>query len=171
LFGALLDSAFEYSRIHKEYESQAVSIDAVAKQAAKTLSGPVVVFPEGTCTNGELILKSAPVCQPGKPSSNVNLIGLRYDGERFSATFPVGNFFVHLFRICSQMYNKLDVKTATVTPSSNTFTDNPDRLWTDVVLDTVALKLIYKKRSSLGLAEKKEFLDYWFNYKQLYKGK
>ena len=62
---------------------------------------PVVVFPEGTTTNGTILLSLVPVLQ--KVSTQVHVMGFKYGTKDFCPAYSFGVWWFHVFRLCAQV--------------------------------------------------------------------
>ncbi|KAJ9076343.1 Lysophosphatidic acid:oleoyl-CoA acyltransferase 1 [Entomophthora muscae] len=80
------------------------TLASFSKICAKEKRGPVVVFFEGTPTNGRGLLSPVAGLFEGF-SSSFFLVHIRYPSVHFSPTFPVGSMFWHILGICSQINN------------------------------------------------------------------
>ncbi|KAJ3423563.1 lysophosphatidic acid [Anaeramoeba flamelloides] len=81
------------------------------KQSKKRLDGPVVVFPEGTSTNGSGMLEFLPIFEDSnldrKPPKRIILLGFKSKGHKdrnkinlFNLSFSYGNPIKYLFSLC-----------------------------------------------------------------------
>ena len=62
---------------------------------------PVVVFPEGTTTNGSILLSLSPVL--AKISAPVHVMCFKYGALDFSPSYSFGKWWLHIFRLCVQV--------------------------------------------------------------------
>lgn len=105
-------------------------LSELLNKSKKNGLGPVVLFPEGITTNGNVLIGCLPafdslidkafvhvfafsfVC--GLPFRNYSNSPAapyrRYEYSEFSPSFPAGNFLLHLWYLCGQVTNKLTVK-------------------------------------------------------------
>ncbi|KAJ3124160.1 hypothetical protein HK098_001334 [Nowakowskiella sp. JEL0407] len=73
--------------------------------------GPIIIFPEGTTSNGRGLLKFLPVLNGLNFSKvRVQIFGLRYTYEEFSPTFTVDSKLIHAFWLSTQFINFMEVK-------------------------------------------------------------
>ncbi|KAH3767215.1 1-acylglycerol-3-phosphate O-acyltransferase [Pelomyxa schiedti] len=84
-------------------------VEAILQEAQCDYHCPVVVFPEGTTTNGKSIISCRPVLPPGF-DQDVSVMALKYKTKYCSPTFPSGSFLVHFFLLLMQVSNKLEVR-------------------------------------------------------------
>lgn len=84
------------------------SLDEIIKKA-EALYCPIVIFPEGSTTNGRALLKFNVFT---KLPARTFLFGLLYAKSDFSPSFSVGSGFKHFYNLSSQLENKLLVKTS-----------------------------------------------------------
>lgn len=84
--------------------------EAIAKDGwARGWKGnPLLIFPEGTTSNGSCLLRfKTGVFAGGVP---VHPIAIRYDWQRFSPAFESIYFPVHVFRLLAEPVNRLHVE-------------------------------------------------------------
>lgn len=109
---AFLTSAFGISSTNEKGES----LTSIMKYAKENHLGPVVLFPEGTSTNGRAVLRFQPVFPSDFESFlknenlHIHLVGFRFEFKYFSPGFHFGNFYIHFFQLLNQMKNSLCVK-------------------------------------------------------------
>mmetsp|Transcript_7650 Transcript_7650/g.18501 ORF Transcript_7650/g.18501 Transcript_7650/m.18501 type:complete len:378 (-) Transcript_7650:199-1332(-) len=107
-------------------KSQIQDIATLVESSAKNNFGPIVLFAEGVSSNGRGILPFLPPVGPSEGSSSSGLEGspwvggdsaappcfaliIRYPCKNFSPSYSVGSFVWHLFNLCSQVYNTMEV--------------------------------------------------------------
>ncbi len=133
-----------------------------------------MVFPEGTTSNGKTLLSFvSPVLdgyQGDKPPT-YHVLGIRYDCEDFSPTYTVGNPLNHVIRLCCQLNNNLEARLLCSEESAASAVDinaAPDwRLSTHISTMLAAVLRIRKAR--LNAKDKREFIEYWYSHKKMYK--
>ncbi|KAJ3328974.1 hypothetical protein HDU93_001188, partial [Gonapodya sp. JEL0774] len=128
-------------------------------------------FPEETTSNGRGFLqfgdglKSVEVDQGAeKVGARVHMIGIRYDVDRPSATFPHGSFLAHMASLLLSLSQHLtahhlppaEVKTL-LPPSSEPTDEGPTASAVAQALGRI-LKL---RRTGLGWRDKEEFVQFW----------
>jgi len=109
LFQALYDCIYDPPYSIK----QAIKLEDIISESRNYHNGPIVIFPEGTTTNGKTVQKFLPVFSGVDVKglvSNIRVIGFKYEFEDHSPSFTVGSFFAHLFRLCCQFNNSMKVK-------------------------------------------------------------
>lgn len=108
---AFLTSAFGITKSTEKGES----LSSIMKYAKDNHLGPVVLFPEGTATNGRALLRFQPVFPSDfesflkKENLHIHLVGLRFEYRHFSPGFHFGSFYYHLFLLLNQFNNRLCV--------------------------------------------------------------
>ncbi|KAJ3048762.1 hypothetical protein HK097_010232 [Rhizophlyctis rosea] len=144
---------FESSKDH-------VPLVKLAQEAREKGWGPVVVFPEGTTSNGRGLLKVLPVFDTwtnDKASPKIHIIGFKYDYDEFAPSVTVGNTFSHLFWMLAQFANFVEVKylpsdEVTLTPGEESFTSQ---------ISGLSGQVLRVRKTSLGVQDKVDFLDYY----------
>eukprot|EP01104_Vermistella_antarctica_P016373 TRINITY_DN5559_c0_g1_i1.p1 TRINITY_DN5559_c0_g1~~TRINITY_DN5559_c0_g1_i1.p1 ORF type:complete len:360 (+),score=90.10 TRINITY_DN5559_c0_g1_i1:99-1082(+) len=137
-----------------------VSLTALSKSA----EGPVVVFPEAVTSNGRTVLSPSPALHDkafegvGKAHS----IAFKLDNGTFSPTYTVGGFFVHLFRLCSQLSNKMEVRYSyNIDIHSDCSTSDGDpKTSCDLVMASLA-KALRVPQSKFSATDRLDFDVYW----------
>ncbi|KAI7860148.1 hypothetical protein BDC45DRAFT_530587 [Circinella umbellata] len=97
----------------QEEQEGLYTLRELQQQAKENGWGPIVVFPEGTTSNGRALLKFAPVfnCyQPSERNGRFHVLAFRYEYRNLPPTYTVGNQFWHFCKLCTQFYNTLSVK-------------------------------------------------------------
>ncbi|ETV73493.1 hypothetical protein H257_11618 [Aphanomyces astaci] len=75
-------------------------------------SSPVVVFPEGTRSNGKAVLTFLPILDSLPPPTRVHLVAIRYESKAISPTHTCGSAGWHLFcRVLSHAYHTVKITT------------------------------------------------------------
>nr|CAG8628812.1 14390_t:CDS:2 [Entrophospora candida] len=158
----------------------------------KNSKRPIVIFPEGTTSNGKALLKFIPIFRdltlPSiKNIINIHIISVRYDYNNFSPTIPVGNKLWHLARLCGEFKNTLKVRflNPEESPSSPNFNESStlsqsasssilkqQQYKQDEEIDKVGFQIINLlgqlsrfRKTNLGVEDKKQFLDYYYGRK------
>eukprot|EP00126_Sphaerothecum_destruens_P000412 Sdes_comp10467_c0_seq1m2169 len=104
LFPALKSCFFP--SIQSTGQSQSSLVDLIHLARQKKL-GPIVIFPEGTTSNGKSLLQFLPfLADPKQPENTIPLhkitfqiVGLKYPFQQFSPAFTCGSLFSHLFQL------------------------------------------------------------------------
>jgi len=158
LLGALLDYIRETTL---QNIPDAIKIDRALEICFKNSLGPLIFCPEGTSSNGKLLLRPEGL-EDIHTSHPFHLISFKYEEtDDFSPTFPCGNFFLHLLKLCSRVQNQMKVKyvlhdSLPPLPSSRHENNN----WSEELMDVMASTLNIK-RTKLTLHDKVEFLKFW----------
>ncbi|KAJ1548243.1 hypothetical protein HK096_007409 [Nowakowskiella sp. JEL0078] len=145
-----------------------LSLEELASKLKTSGGGPIVVFPEGTTSNGRGLLKFLPVLNSLDLSKfRIQLIGLKYEFEEFSPSFTVGSKLFHMFGLLSQFGNFLEVKQLPVdevreTPNNQKIAElsNGEDLVTNKI-GTLLSQMLRIRRLGLGRDDKSDFLEYY----------
>ncbi|KAJ3091213.1 hypothetical protein HK102_001297 [Quaeritorhiza haematococci] len=136
----------------------------VAESCRKGSLGPVVVFPEGTTSNGRGLLRFLPVFKNiDFAKHRIHIVAFRYDYEDFSPSFTVGSKFAHLFGLNQQIFNTLEVK---LLPSHEVIPEESQSSSaaadpTSPHLSTLMSNTTRLRRTGLGAQDKLDFLEYY----------
>ncbi|ETV94872.1 hypothetical protein H310_11529 [Aphanomyces invadans] len=87
--------------------SNPLKLQDVIRQA----SGPVVIFPEGTRSNGKAVLSFLPVLDALPSSTRIHLVAIRYEYKAIAPTHTCGSAVWHLCRLFSHVYHTIKVTT------------------------------------------------------------
>ncbi len=164
------------SQVISEDQSSKAAIDSSSAQSLSDVvvyckqyhMGPVVLFPEVVSSNGRSLLtfESSLFRAPGvmktlvEQKVRIHLIGFKFDYVHFSPCFHhTSNFFVHLYRLTTQLYNRMTVKHVHLSQTER------QQLWseprfTDVMRNYLASALKIQCVAS-SEKDKANFKDYW----------
>ncbi|KAL9550924.1 hypothetical protein MBANPS3_004498 [Mucor bainieri] len=160
-------------------EDTVYTVQELSQKARKGKWGPLVVFAEGTTTNGRALLKFAPVFEDYKvdqKDGSFQIIAFKYEYGNMPPTYTVGNQFYHFFKLCSQFHNTLIVKSLAQgeAPCSSQFTTDAT-INTTSSSDPVGELLISSlgnvsklRKTNLSMSDKRDFILY---YESRQKGK
>ncbi|KAJ1980687.1 Vacuolar protein sorting protein vps66 [Dimargaris verticillata] len=159
-----------------------MNLAQITKEARRTQSGPVVLFVEGTTSNGRALLSPLgpfSICQDFDPATSLHLLLFKYPLNYPSPVFPVGNMLGHWLRLCCQPVNSLQVleldphetpQVPNATPMSSPNGSNAPAVHE---LNHQVAQLIANmgrlRTTKLGIREKQAFLRYY--YKRVQKAK
>ncbi|KAI8886061.1 hypothetical protein K501DRAFT_293046 [Backusella circina FSU 941] len=153
------------------------SVKELSRLAKQKHLGPIVVFAEGTTTNGRALLQFAPLFKDyavTDKDGDFHIMAFKYDYGNMPPTFTVGNQFYHFFRLCSQFHNSLNVKTLaqgeapcsgnTTVDMNNSNSSNEDPVGHLLIS---ALGNISKlRKTGLRVTDKCDFLSYYESRQQ-----
>jgi hypothetical protein len=148
----------------------------VSGLAKKNSLGPVVVFPEGTTTNGRGLIKFLPVLDKGgfqlkkDVSGNsgkgglpkFHIFGLRYDYDEYSPTYTIGGKMSHLIGLGAQFANFLEVRK--LAPEESNSIVNPSSTSDGGMggqASSLLGQLVRLRMTSLSAPDKIEFFDFY----------
>jgi len=146
---------------------ECVPLLGIITEAKNYSKGPVVVFPEGITTNGNILIGCIPVIPSGLPipSTNFHILSFKYPSDTFSPVYTVGNPLVHLIRLCSQIGHSISISYI-IDQDIPSETENPE--WAEQVYNLLAAAM-QKSRGKIQANQKFPFMDYWFDHKAGYK--
>ncbi|KAI9478536.1 MAG: hypothetical protein EXX96DRAFT_571287 [Benjaminiella poitrasii] len=145
------------------------SVEELSLKAKKNNRGPVVVFAEGTTTNGRALLKFAPIFSKDyKSLSRFHIMAFKYEYGNMPPTFTVGNQFFHFFKICSQFHNTLIVKSLAKDElklkgeeeEKDTLHNQSNDPVGDLLLSSLG-NVSKLRKTNLSLTDKRDFLIYY----------
>eukprot|EP00297_Palpitomonas_bilix_P010324 CAMPEP_0113906440 /NCGR_PEP_ID=MMETSP0780_2-20120614/24747_1 /TAXON_ID=652834 /ORGANISM="Palpitomonas bilix" /LENGTH=277 /DNA_ID=CAMNT_0000901037 /DNA_START=241 /DNA_END=1071 /DNA_ORIENTATION=+ /assembly_acc=CAM_ASM_000599 len=109
VFGALQNA---FRTFHRSGEGAGQSLASISDAAAKRKGGPVVVFPEGTSTNGEGVLHYIQLLMTSVASSDfkrsVHICGLKYGG--MSPALTAGPAAAHVVKNMMCFARKVELR-------------------------------------------------------------
>jgi len=167
-FEALNDVIYQPKRPANQCLS---SLQSIRDEAKTRNQGPIVLFPEGTTTNGQVLLGCSNLINLSKPVIpliDIHIISLIYQDQH--AIYTVGSFGVHLLKLASYFSNQLKVQYIADEDIQAIVMDNDGQTLEDKILSLLASNS--KIRKGKIMANKKhEFNDYWYTHKNEYKKK
>ncbi|OLY82282.1 Lysophospholipid acyltransferase LPEAT1 [Smittium mucronatum] len=156
--------------------SVAKSLSEICTEARATNSGPVVVFPENTSSNGKALLSFLPIFSDlgnEDPKSNLFLFALKYPYKSFCPTYSIGSVFRHLVGLCCQIYNRLvvvqvaDDSCPKFGIESKPGSDEPYDLDEEIRLTITAASRL--RSTKLTALDKIDFVKYYNERQRIYK--
>ncbi|KAI8642361.1 hypothetical protein BD408DRAFT_443562 [Parasitella parasitica] len=145
------------------------TVQELSLKAKKGNWGPIIVFAEGTTTNGRALLKFAPVFEDYKlnqKDGNFQIMAFKYEYGNMPPTFTVGNQFFHFFKLCSQFHNILVVKSlaqgeAPCSPNSidSSAFDSQDPVG-DLLISSLG-NVSKLRKTNLSMSDKRDFISYY----------
>ncbi|CAG8436913.1 10110_t:CDS:2 [Scutellospora calospora] len=174
-----LKLAGSYPEVAPPSSVKTYSLQELVNDATINNWGPIIIFPEGTTSNGRALLKFVPIFKglslPIKDFS-IHVLSIRYEYENFSPTYTVGNKFWHFIRLCSQYYNVLHIKILApeeslsspnfAVPAARSSVLPSPSITQDDVVGSHILNLMGQlgrmRKTNLGMEDKKAFLDFYW---------
>jgi len=151
-------------------EEGIVTLKDIIKESKEKKTGPIVVFPEGTTTNGKGLLKFLPVFKDFTPKDELvlHVYSIKYQFYGHNVSYTVGSKFAHLYNLCTKIHHAMTVKYLSAEESQfNDIAAQAD-LPNSVVegqLGAHISKLIGQvlriRKTGLSAKDKQEFLDYY----------
>ena len=135
----------------------------LAEWAKKNNAGPIVIFPEGTTSNGRGLLKFTSIFPEdlAKLPFSLHVLGLRYSYTNFAPCFTASAPLSHIFQLCSQFQNHLDVKQLSSLDLDEVIESAEDKAALEERIRLALGQMLRLRLTSLGLQDKKEFLEYY----------
>ena len=146
--------------------SEAEPVTEIVQRARKSQSGPVVIFPEGTTSNNQMILNFLPcfTCSLLATKPRVHVVSFKFDND---APFVVSRGHLHVLRLLSGPHHNMQVKycvNSEIPALPKTETTVGDAAAAEEYGRDVAkvLALLFQMmQASIGWKEKREFLAYF----------
>jgi len=134
-------------------------------QYGKERNSPIVLFPEGTTSNGKSVLQCFNVMDGlnREQALKVNVLGFKYEFEDFSPSYTVGSSLKHLFILCCQFHNSLEVRYLATTEMESIVNENISE---SICSSLTSILRVHKV--SLNVNDKQDFKDYWYGHKKVY---
>jgi len=151
-------------------EEGSVTLKDVIKNSKEKKMGPIIIFPEGTTTNGKGLLKFLPVFKDFTPKDDITLhvYSIKYQFYGHNVSYTVGSKFIHLYKLCTKFHHFMTVKYLSSEESQFNDIAAQAELPNSVVegqLGAHISKLIGQvlriRKTGLGAKDKQEFLDYY----------
>eukprot|EP01135_Chromosphaera_perkinsii_P009396 Nk52_evm72s1737 gene=Nk52_evmTU72s1737 len=145
-----------------------MTVKEVVEKSRKSCAGPVVLFPEGSSSNGRSLLhptlfECGLLSGVDLTSCYIQIVGMKYPFTHFSPSYTVGSVWMHLFRLCCQMTNYLDVKFLCSRDHPKPTSNAPGAhhgLWAGETFQTLG-NVLRLRRSRMSALTKQNFLKYW----------
>eukprot|EP00842_Homolaphlyctis_polyrhiza_P006551 jgi/Hompol1/6898/HPOL_005117-RA len=166
-FWQALFTAGEYPNLEDEQDSMTLN-ELIAHASSKSQVAPIVIFPEGTTSNGRGILKFLPVFKDFVADSNVlfELVGFKYIYGDWCTCYTVGSRGVHFLWTLTRFANTLDVRI--LLPSEVALSTDPladsGSLEEDPAgsqLSSQLAQMLRMRKVSKNAVDKQSFLDFY----------
>ncbi|KAJ1920057.1 Vacuolar protein sorting protein vps66 [Mycoemilia scoparia] len=153
--------------------NEAKSLSSITDEARQNGTGPVVVFPENTTSNGKALISFVPLFSNPENEdidSKLHLIYLSYPAWLFSPTLTVGNRFLHFLKLLCQFYNVLKVRELAAAecpgfesaePSASDISSSNDPVDMDSQIASTFIHLSRLRSTKLTALDKRDFLNYY----------
>ncbi|CAO3616975.1 unnamed protein product [Cunninghamella echinulata] len=161
-------------------ESNLYTLKELSEIAKSKNWGPIIVFPEGTTSNGRALLKYAsPIFNEFKPTDRdgrFHVMAFKYEYGYMPPSFTVGYQLFHLLFLCSQFSNTLRIKYLPddEAPCSTSGIVNANELSLVAGSDDLVGGLFIQslgnisrlRKTNLDIKDKRDFLDYYYSLKK-----
>ena len=134
-------------------------------EEGKRSGRPIILFIEGTTTNGKLLLSTYPILDQLSASVKYHVLAFKYEYENLNSAFTIGNAYSHLMYLSAQLYNKLEVRYI-ADEDIDTEVLNAESKTNQ--LTSLILQIAKIRKSQFTVKDKLEFRDYFYNYKKTY---
>ncbi|KAJ3325545.1 hypothetical protein HDU76_013138 [Blyttiomyces sp. JEL0837] len=160
-FAKALFSVGDYPTL--EDPEDTLTIQELSDKARKEQTGPIVVFPEATTSNGRGLLQFTPVfdikgVDIEKMIPRIHLFGFRFDFEDYAPTYTIGGKLSHVIGLGAQFANYFEVKI--LAPEEVKLID-PQAGPLGKQLAALIGQMLRLRMTSLSVTDKKEFFDYY----------
>ncbi|KAI9263099.1 hypothetical protein BY458DRAFT_514835 [Sporodiniella umbellata] len=125
------------------------------KELSLKAKGPIVIFPEGATSNGRALLKFLPLFTEDISIELFHVMSFKYEYGYMSPTFTVGNPWIHLFKLCSQFHNTVNVRVLAKDEISLS------QIPTGETLLNSLSQISKLRKTNLDMNDKREFLAYY----------
>ncbi|KAI8930343.1 hypothetical protein BC831DRAFT_440152 [Entophlyctis helioformis] len=133
---------------------------------------PIVVFPEGTTSNGRGLLKFLPVFKDvdlDELNVQIHIVGLKYVYDEWCPTYTVGSRLSHAFWTLAQFSNTLEVRqlppaevSISLDPSTvASVSVSPDEGLVGSQVSSQLGQLLRVRKTSKNAVDKRSFLDFY----------
>ncbi|KAJ1973962.1 Vacuolar protein sorting protein vps66 [Dimargaris xerosporica] len=174
-FWHALTRCYEAGELNSAAHLTRLNLAQITKEARRTRTGPVVLFVEGTTSNGRALLSSLgpfTAVQDVDPDTSLHLLLFQYPLRYPSPVFPVGNMFGHWLSLCCQPFNsmqvlELDLRETPQMPhaipasSTNGLNTPAFQDLNHQIIQSIA-NMGRLRTTKLGIREKQAFLQYYF---------
>ncbi|KAJ8323753.1 hypothetical protein BDV3_001777 [Batrachochytrium dendrobatidis] len=145
-------------------------VDFIKKYNKSSCVAPIVIFPEGTTSNGRGLLKFMNVFKDMNPDEldiQIHVTGIKYVYNQWCPCYTVGNKYIHFFWTLAQLYNTLEVRE--LPPQELDLSSNPSAVDTadaeeDAVglqFSTILARILRIRKTSKSVVDKCEFLSFY----------
>ncbi|EAL67787.1 hypothetical protein DDB_G0279277 [Dictyostelium discoideum AX4] len=182
-----------------QLSSKSVDTNKLVESIQSSWNGPLVIFPEGTTSNGQGLLDISPIFPSQSQSQSqsqfntfkeisanklsIHVIGLSYHYGIYSPCYSsVGNVFLHLFLVCCQISNSIQIhylsrscmppppKQSQLSQYINNNGLSDENEWFDQLFKSLS-SLINTRRTKITNNDKLSFISKWKGYKVDYSSK
>ncbi|KAF2075825.1 hypothetical protein CYY_002859 [Polysphondylium violaceum] len=173
-----------FSPLHLNQDS--VDTKILMEKITNSWSGPLVILPEGTTSNGQGLLDISPVFESDsgiKSLDFIHVLGITYHYGMYSPCYSsVGSVWLHLFKLCSQVSNGIQIKylsrscipplpdlqaKSIIISSKSSSVVSELQEWFDNVFKALS-SMINTRRTKINSHDKLSFVAYWKGYKVVY---
>lgn len=153
-----LFNAFKNAITNDYPTGDGMPIDDFIKRYGK--SKPIVVFPEGTTTNGRVLIGNQPIFgnRIGLDQNSIHVLGLNYEWTSVSPSYTVERFVLHVFKLCSQISNNAKATLILSADIPKEPIDFPNT-WSDDLLNILAKNALKIERGKILRDQKITFLQ------------
>ncbi|KAH6567340.1 hypothetical protein BASA62_006163 [Batrachochytrium salamandrivorans] len=168
-FAEAMQLAGEYPRLDDSMDKLDL-ISFIKKCADSPFTPPIVLFPEGTTSNGRGLLKFMPIFSKMNSEElgiQFHIVGLKYIYDQWCPCYTVGGKLSHFFWSLTQFVNTLNVRelsphetVISLDPlAEGAISDGEDLVGSQ--LSTLLAQVLRIRKTSKDVADKCDFLDFY----------
>jgi len=139
----------------------AEKVTVVVEHARKYWSGPVILFPEATTTNGQAILRCISLLGDFSKeiTTRVNILAFKYSEQTLCSVYSVGIFIYQLGKVAARLFNMLEVihLPQIEVPKH----EGTSSAWEDELYTQLSKLLSVKRVVQMSAKDKHDFISYW----------
>ncbi|KAK9722201.1 Lysophosphatidic acid:oleoyl-CoA acyltransferase 1 [Basidiobolus ranarum] len=167
-FWSALKECGTYPEIEPKSKVQTYTLSELCDIAKEQGRGPLVVFPEGTTSNGRALLKFTSIFDGlDIQKIRIHIVALKYVYEDYAPVYTVGSRLFHFFRLCSQYNNSLTVKR--LNPADASLTDTVEASGSSneeaasLKINSLFSQVARLRKVNLGVLDKRDFLEFYWS--------
>jgi len=121
------------------------------------LGVPIVYFPEGTTTNGLILLGCSLTIPTTQDDTDVHLMGFKYNNTPDSPAYCADSIILHALSLCCNIYNDMQVMYV----QDEELKNGDGEILLNLLSESIDIR-----RGKIDATTKHGFLEYYYNYKK-----